>query len=259
MNAAASNSGAADDLPAGHGDRPVLLAAIVVAAGRGSRFGSDDNKVLLPLGDAPVWRHSVDTLGSLPGLHPLVVVVREEQRPRFLQAAGGNELVFVIGGRERIDSVRAGMEVIERLDAAAGIAAQDRLVVIHDAARPLVTAEDCRRVIEAARSSGAAILATPIRGTVKRLVQGRPLSTIDRAPLWEALTPQVFRLDLLLAAHRRWRGRPVTDDAELVERSGRDVTLVPGPAENLKITQAEDLPLALAILARRQASTTADP
>jgi len=127
---------------------------------------------------------------------------------------------------------------------------------VHDAARPLVSATEVRNVVDAAAQTGAAVLATPISGTLKRRGEQGNTTTIDRNELWEALTPQVFRFEIIDAAYRRWRGRPVTDDAEMVERSGFPVTLVPGSAENLKITRAEDLTLAHAILSRRNLTTS---
>ena len=143
--------------------------------------------------------------------------------------------------------------VVERLDRQRGILPERRWVAIHDAARPLVPAGDLADVLGEAFRSGAAILAAPLRGTIKLgSDQGKVARTVDRSRMWEALTPQVFRLELWKSAHRRWRGRPVTDDAELVERSGFEVSLVPGSAENLKITHPEDLVLAEAILARRR-------
>lgn len=227
--------------------------AIVVAAGRGRRFGGGDNKVLTPLGAQPIWRWSVEALRRCEAIDRIVLVIRPEDREAFSAAAEALEVRLVHGGQERFDSVRAGLEEVARGAAAAGHDPASRWVAVHDAARPLVPPDDLAAVIQAAVTCGAAILATPVRGTLKRKRRDSDtlMQTVDRSDLWEALTPQVFRLDHLQAAYQRWRGRPVTDDAEMVERSGFPVTLVPGSAENLKITQAEDLLLAEAILARR--------
>jgi 2-C-methyl-D-erythritol 4-phosphate cytidylyltransferase len=230
-----------------------VVAAIVVAAGRGHRFGAGDNKVLVRLDGRPIWVHSVETLASTPGVDTVVLVVHPDDREGMRAEAERLGVRLVDGGRERVDSVLAGVDEVERLDRPRGILPERRWVAIHDAARPLVPAGDLANVLGEAFRSGAAILAAPLRGTIKLgSDQGKVSRTVDRSRMWEALTPQVFRLELWKSAHRRWRGRPVTDDAELVERSGFEVSLVPGSAENLKITHPEDLVLAEAILARRR-------
>ena len=151
-------------------------------------------------------------------------------------------VAVVVGGAERFDSVRAGIDRLAEIDDAAP------WIAVHDAARPLVSAADIDAVILAAAKHRAAILATPVRGTLKRgRDDGQAIATVDRSDLWEALTPQVFATPVLRQAYDRYRGRPVTDDAELVERSGTPVCLVAGSAENLKITRAEDLEIAEAI------------
>jgi 2-C-methyl-D-erythritol 4-phosphate cytidylyltransferase len=233
------------------------IAAIVVAAGRGRRFGGGENKVLLQLGDRPIWRHAVEALRGCASIGEIVLVIRRDDRAAVAEAAEELDVRLVDGGQERYDSVLAGLTELRKLAQAApnqsdASANLPQWVAVHDAARPLVPPADIDSVIAAAAQFGAAILATPIRGTIKRQAHDRTIQTVDRRELWEALTPQVFRFDVLEAAYARWRGRPVTDDAEMVERSGFPVTLVPGSAENLKITQAEDLTIAQAILSRRR-------
>jgi len=254
MNPLSSGPAAAQCEPFSDTDQggPSPIAAVVVAAGQGRRFGGgDNNKVLYPLAAKPIWQHAVESLRTCARITEIVLVIRPDDFDAVAGIAQELHLRVVAGGSQRYDSVRAGLEEISRIDLAAGRSAKNRWVAIHDAARPLVTAGDVHSVIEAALTTGAAILATPIRGTVKRRNREGVLTTVDRADLWEALTPQVFRFDVIDAAYRRWRGRPVTDDAEMVERSGFPVTLVPGSAENLKITQSEDLAIAQAILSRR--------
>jgi len=233
-----------------HGVHPV--SGIVVAAGKGRRFGGGDNKVLYPLDGRPIWVHAVDALRASGQVGEIIVVIRPEDRDAFSELAGERQVRLVDGGQERYDSVRSGLEAIRGIDDSSGVAAEKRWVAVHDAARPLVPVGDIARVIDKAVSTGAAILATPIRGTIKRRDLAGHTTTVARDELWEALTPQVFRFDIISAAYARWRGRPVTDDAEMVERSGFPVALVPGSAENLKITHAEDLAIAQAILSRRR-------
>ena len=156
------------------------------------------------------------------------------------------------GGDERADSVLAGLAV-------AGDAAW---IAIHDAARPLLSDDDIGRVFAAADHTGAALLAARVRGTIKRQqppsmavekAAAQVRATVDRSELWEALTPQVFRTELLREAYQKWRGFPVTDDAQLVERMGHAVSLVEGSPINLKITVSDDLSIAKALFAARTA------
>jgi len=226
--------------------RRSVADAIVVAAGRGRRFGGGDNKVLVPLDGKPIWQHAVEALQASGRIGSIVLVIRPEDRGSIAGIAAALNIHLTDGGNERYDSVRAGLVALQALSLP-----EKRLIAVHDAARPLVSATEIGDVVDTADRTGAAVLATPIRGTLKRRSDQGQTTTIDRNELWEALTPQVFRFEIIDAAYRRWRGRPVTDDAEMVERSGFAVTLVPGSAENLKITRAEDLTLAHAILSRR--------
>lgn len=220
------------------------VAAIVVAAGRGTRFGSAENKVLLPLAGRPIWIRAVEALQSSSFIASIVLVVRACDRVELEPIANSLGVSVVEGGQERYDSVRSGLDWLARTNDTSP------LVAVHDAARPLVSTTDIDAVVQAAFESGAAILATPVRGTIKRKTPGSTI-TVSRENLWEALTPQVFSATVLRAAYDWHRGRPATDDAELVERLGRHVSLVSGSAENIKITQSEDLQIAEAILSRR--------
>ncbi|HBJ37296.1 MAG TPA: 2-C-methyl-D-erythritol 4-phosphate cytidylyltransferase [Planctomycetaceae bacterium] len=237
--------------------RRCLADAIVVAAGRGRRFGGGENKVLFALHGKPIWQHAVEALQGSGRIGQIVMVIRPEDRGPVRELAHALNIHLTDGGNERYDSVQAGLAALQQLPLLANPSHRTRLVAVHDAARPLVSATEIGDVVDAAERTGAAVLATPIRGTLKRRDDLGNTTTINRNELWEALTPQVFRFDIIDSAYRRWRGRPVTDDAEMVERSGFPVTLVPGSAENLKITRAEDLTLAHAILSQRN-SFTAD-
>ena len=155
------------------------------------------------------------------------------------------DIQLVAGGAERTDSVKAGLDAIAEDDSV-------ECVAIHDAARPLISDGDLAAVFANAWQTGAAILASPVSGTIKRSrLEQSSCETVDRRELWVALTPQVFRVGLLKQAYEKHNGRPATDDAQLVERIGHDVALVRGSADNLKITFPEDLQIAEAILARQ--------
>ena len=218
------------------------------AAGSGRRFGSHRNKLFALLAGKPLWYHAAQRLRQCPLVGRIVMPIAKADRGYFQNESAALidelQIDLVSGGRERTDSVRKGL--IELLSDPS-IA----LVAVHDAARPLVSQADLQVVFAVASQSGAAILASPVSGTVKRAHGDGKCQTIDRRDLWIALTPQVFRPELLKLAYEKYRGRPATDDAELVERIGHPVSIVQGSAENLKITHPEDLHLAAAILTRQ--------
>ena len=223
--------------------------ALVLAAGRGERLGHPLPKGLVPVDGRPLLLHALEALGAVEEVDLLIPVVPADAFTRFeqaLAAAGpkGRLAAAVAGGRERQDSVRAGL---------AALPADAGLVAVHDAARPCVRPEAVRRVIEAARASGAAILATPVRDTIKRVAAGRVVETPPRAECWAAQTPQVFRVEILREALAKADadGTVGTDDAQLVEALGVAVRVVPGDADNLKITVPEDLATAERLLALR--------
>ena len=226
---------------------PGSIAAILPAAGSGQRFGAASNKLFAELAGKPLWFHAASRLANSEAVGRVVLVVSQVDQDVFRSSYAamveqlGVELV--LGGSERTDSVQAGLEHL------AGDATV-QWVAIHDAARPLIRASDMTAVFSAVQRTGAAILATPVPGTVKRgkLDHGGS-RTVDRRELWLALTPQVFRIGLLKQAYDKHNGRPATDDAQLVERMGHEVTLVQGSADNLKITYPEDLSVAEAIFA----------
>lgn len=226
------------------------IAVILPAAGSGRRFGRDENKLFARIGEKSIWEWSARALRGNPRVGRLVMPVSQVDRPRFESVFGealrelGVELAE--GGAERTDSVGSGLEVI-------GDDAAMRLVAIHDAARPLVPAEDLEAVFSRADQTGAAILALPATATVKQTFDsGESCHTLDRDTIWLAQTPQVFDLGVLREAYARHRGRPATDDADLVQRMGKSVAMVAGSAENIKITHPDDLAIAGAILERRK-------
>ena len=225
------------------------IAAIVPAAGSGQRFGSARNKLFATLAGKPIWYHSVCRLRAQSEVGRIVMAVSEADRvafeSEFAVLVDELSIELVGGGKERTDSVQAALNLLSGDESV-------KYVAIHDAARPLVTAADLTALFDVAKEKRAAILACPIPGTIKRsLADGIRSETVDRRDLWIALTPQVFDVGLLREAYQKHNGRPATDDAQLVERIGHDVALVPGSADNLKITYPEDLLLAEAILARQ--------
>jgi len=222
--------------------RPSSLrtGAIIVAAGSSRRMRGVD-KLLAPLGGRPVVAHSIAVFASHPAVDEVVVVTSAANQEAIgaLAAEMAPRARVILGGVRRRDSVRAGLEALTDCV----------YVIVHDAARPLVTPAMIDAALEGAREAGAALCAVPVADTVKRSEpSGRVSSTVTREGLWLAQTPQAFRRELLLRAHRTI-DIDATDDAALIELLGEPVKLVMGSSRNLKITQPEDLALARAILA----------
>lgn len=219
---------------------------IIVAGGRGRRFGGAVPKQFRMLGGEPLLAVTARRFAGIAHLTRLIVVAEESEFGKCseLLTPLGLPLAMAPAGRERQHSVASGLGVIESNCA---------LVVVHDAARPLVSREQIEGCIAAARDTGAAIVAVPVADTVKRVAGGRVSETVPRGDLWLAQTPQAFRTDLLLRAHREAARQGIvgTDDAALVERLGFPVAIVPGDASNRKITTPEDLAWAEALLATR--------
>jgi 2-C-methyl-D-erythritol 4-phosphate cytidylyltransferase len=238
-----------------------LAVALIVAAGLGERLGAGRPKALVELAGRPLVQWSVDVLSRVPAIERIVVAL-----PAGIDAPAGT--VGVEGGAVRSASVRRAL---------AGAGPSDP-VLVHDAARPLLTVELVRATLAAVEHGGVdgAIAAAPVADTVKRVTStfqvgagevgpdGRDIpprslpvvgETLDRAGLWAVQTPQVFRRGAL----ERALDVPddvlaqATDDAWLVERAGGRVVIVPAPAENLKVTTPLDFALAEMLLARREA------
>jgi len=220
--------------------------ALIVAAGRGSRFGGSLPKQYLGLGGTTVLRHAAAAFATHPRIAGVLVAIRPEDRKLFDQALSGLSLLPPVpGGAERQDSVRLGLEALA--------ARKPDRVLIHDGARPFPDAAVIDRVIEGLDHAPAAIPALPLGDTIKRVADGRVVETIDRAQLWRAQTPQGFHFGEILAAHRQMAGRMLTDDAAVAEAAGIAPLIVAGSEENLKVTTAEDLATAERLLAARQA------
>ncbi|TWT72991.1 2-C-methyl-D-erythritol 4-phosphate cytidylyltransferase [Allorhodopirellula solitaria] len=227
------------------------VAVILPAAGSGQRFGDQSNKLFAPLAGRPLWTHAAETLLRRDEVSCLWLAVspgdREQLEEQAAMLSRPDKIHFVNGGAERSDSVAAALDAV-----AQAAEASIQWVAVHDAARPLLRAEDVSSVLACAAHTRAAILATPVTGTLKRGARDQSAcQTLDRRGIWVAQTPQVFSLDLLRQAYASHRGRPATDDAELVERTGHPVALVAGAADNLKITYPEDLAVAEALLQSR--------
>ncbi|MDZ4781197.1 MAG: 2-C-methyl-D-erythritol 4-phosphate cytidylyltransferase [Planctomycetia bacterium] len=217
------------------------FAVILPAAGKSSRYHDKNyKKPFAPLADRAVWLHAAEKFLQRKDVKQVIVVISPDDREYFNFKFASNVAILgievVVGGQERSDSVQNALSRIEP---------DVEYVCIHDAARPCIVDEWITNVFEAAQKSGAAILAIPVAGTLKRVRAGQTIeATVPRDGLWEAQTPQVFRRDLLFKAYAERGSKPATDDAELVERLGHAVTVLTGSTLNLKITTREDLRLA---------------
>ncbi len=213
------------------------VGAVIVAAGRGERMG-DIDKMFALLGGKPVLAQTVSVFEASPLIDQIVIVLGEhniEKGKKLLADEGWSKVTDVCaGGKRRQDSVAAGLERLKDC----------RWVVIHDGARPLVTADLISAGLEAAKESGAAACAVPVRDTIKLAGDdGFVIGTPPRQKLWTVQTPQVFRSDIITDAYRQ-TAFEATDDASLVERAGGRVRLYRGSYGNIKITTPEDLALA---------------
>jgi len=220
----------------------VGAVALVVAAGRGERFGGALPKQYEVLAGRPLLRHSLAALAAHPGIAGVRAVINMDDLALYQAAAEGLGLLApVAGGASRQESARQGLESLAEL-------APER-VLIHDGARPLVPAPVVDRVLRALDGAPGAIAALPVTDTLKREENGLSAGTVPRAGLWQAQTPQGFRYAEILAAHREAAGAELTDDAAVAERSGLSVALVQGSPRNLKVTTPDDLARAEAYLA----------
>jgi len=211
--------------------------AIIVAAGRGERMGASRPKAFLGLGGQPLLLKSALVFEAAPSVGGIVAVVPPEEIASAREVLAGLRKLraVVAGGRRRQDSVLEGLK--QAPEGFAGV------VLVHDAARPLVDVPLVESVVRAAAEKGAALPVLELVDTVKRVRDGRVLETLDRGELGAAQTPQGFRFPLLVQAYEAaFRDRiTLTDEAMAVERLGQEVAAVPGSARNRKITTPEDL------------------
>ena len=233
---------------------PLRTVALIPAAGLGLRMGGAIRKQFRSVAGLPLLVHSLRVFQSSPIIDAVILAVPEADlrycRTDIVERYGFTKVMHIVaGGKERQESVRHALASVDEAV---------RLVVIHDAVRPCLTEAMVRQVVEAAAADGAAIVALPMRDTVKQVADDHLIQrTIDRTPIWLAQTPQAFRRDWLEEAHRKAQaeGLAATDDAFLLEWMGHSVRVVEGSGENIKVTRPEDLVIAEAILASRAGRT----
>src|SRR5579863_8975072 len=221
---------------------------VVPAAGRGARFGGDVPKQYLPLAGKPLLLHTLERLAAHPRIAGLVVVLaRHDPHWSGQTQIAGKPVLVADGGEQRADSVLSGLHALQ------AEVHDDHFVLVHDAARPGVRADDISLLLELGIPAGGALLATPLRDTLKRAdAHNRSAATEPRAARWRALTPQLFRYGELVAALESARadGVAVTDEAMAMERAGHRPLLVEGAESNIKVTTPADFALAELLIAR---------
>jgi len=231
----------------------MAVFALIPAAGMGKRMGASINKQYLLLDGIPILARTLETFERSPLVAGIFVVIPADEIPfcreQVVERHGFAKVrEIVAGGAERQQSVLNGLRAME------GTAGEDDVVLIHDGVRPFVTEEILGRATTAARENDGALVAVPVKDTVKVVENGVIIATPPRESLWLAQTPQAFRYGVIRAAHEvadteRFLG---TDDAMLVERLGRQVRIVPGDYRNVKITTPEDMILAEAFLKEKK-------
>ena len=225
-------------------------AVIIAAAGKSERFGGNEKKTFAKIDGRPVFLRSIELFSNRDDVVQTILVVgpedMDEMKSRYGANLGFMGVKLVEGGQRRCDSVAA---------AVAQVGEEAEYIAVHDAARPCASPALIDAVFAEAVKSGAAIPALALTGTIKRVSDAHVVEeTVPRAGLFEAQTPQVFKAALLREAYGQLAdGDDITDDAELLQRGGQAVTVVPGEATNLKITTKPDLALANAILKARPA------
>jgi 2-C-methyl-D-erythritol 4-phosphate cytidylyltransferase len=221
-----------------------MNTAIIVAAGSGTRFGSDIPKQFVEIAGKPLLMHTLDKFEACHEIDEIVLVLAADQIPTFeisgFRSESAKLRAIVAGGSSRAESVKNGL---------AAISEDCSVVAIHDGARPLVSVDEITRTIEKAAQTGAACLVAEVNDTIKHVEGGEIVRTVDRTKLRRALTPQAFRVDILRRAFDEFGAdESATDECYLVEKLGVPVACVEGSSRNIKVTRPEDIVLAEALL-----------
>jgi 2-C-methyl-D-erythritol 4-phosphate cytidylyltransferase len=223
-----------------------MISAIIVAAGKGTRMGTNVDKLWLEVAARPVVAHAWRQFNDAPTVDEIILVVRDGMQPHFTALAEKFKFQkpfrLVVGGVERQDSVWNGLEALSP---------QTEIVAIQDAARPCTTTELIAATIQAARETGAAVAAQQVTDTIKETDDGKIISrTVDRSKLWSVQTPQTFRVEVIrrAVAAARAKNLVLTDDTAACELIGQPVRLVKSATPNPKVTVPADLPFIESLL-----------
>lgn len=221
---------------------------IIPAAGQGKRMKAGKNKLLLELEGRPILMHTLEVFEKDADCEGITLAVYQGDKETLEGLAERYRISkikkMVLGGKERQDSVYNALQSVQNAE----------IVLVHDGARPFIAESVINELVQKAALRGAAIAAAPVKDTIKRAADGIVEETIERSSLWQVQTPQAFRMEILMDAHKRavLEGFTGTDDASLVERLGEEVGIIESDYDNIKITTPEDLYFAEAILAKRR-------
>ncbi|MEW5758480.1 MAG: 2-C-methyl-D-erythritol 4-phosphate cytidylyltransferase [Candidatus Omnitrophota bacterium] len=221
------------------------LCAIIVAAGKGNRLKIKTSKALIVINKKPALFHLLETLESLDLIRHIILVARNKDQAairNLIKKSNFKKIKNIVcGGKERFDSVKAGLS---------HLCINCDLVMIHDGARPFIDKKTVTNCARTAANFGAAVVGVPAKATIKKIKNRKSKiieETLDREQIWEIQTPQIFKKDIILKAYSMPYDKSVTDDSVLVERMGIKVRVVKGLYSNIKITTPEDLIIAKAI------------
>lgn len=225
-----------------------MNTAIIVAAGSGTRFGSQTPKQFLEIVGKPLIFHTLDKFEDCSSIDEIILVLSENETENFQKLAQNYQITklkkIVAGGKTRAESVFNGLQSVGK---------DCQIVAVHDGARPLVSTEEISQTIDKARETGAACLVAKVTDTIKEIVDDKIIGTIDRTKLRRALTPQTFRLEILKKAFANADlTESATDECFLVEKLAFEIAIVEGSAKNIKITTREDFILAESLLKQTQ-------
>jgi 2-C-methyl-D-erythritol 4-phosphate cytidylyltransferase len=226
-----------------------MIAAIVAAAGLGVRMGNSTPKPYLLLAGKPILAHTLGVFEKIKEIQEVTLVVHPDEldycQEKVISPYGFKKVLRLVpGGKERQDSVYNALKALKNED-------ELEIVLVHDGVRPFFTGEQVRRLIQAARSHGGAVLGLPAQDTLKTVTaEGEVRQTLERRDIWQIQTPQAFQAPLLRRAFVEAYSRDFygTDEASLVEQLNQPVMVIPGSPLNLKLTTPDDLDLAEAIL-----------
>lgn len=221
---------------------------IIPAAGQGKRMGAGKNKLLLELNGMPVLIHTLKVFEDDENCDGIILAIHPQDEDAFHALLKKYRIKkvknLVPGGKERQDSIYNALKTVE----------SEGIILVHDAARPLIQKNRIRRLTETAEKTGAAIIGVPAKDTMKKVRDNAVVETVERSSLWAVQTPQAFRISILLSAYKKAEEDHFigTDDSSLVERISYPVSMVEGDYENIKLTTPEDLFFAEAILKNRE-------
>lgn len=228
----------------------MAVSAIIPAAGAGSRYSRSKNKLLEEICGIPVIAKTLMSVSSVEQINEIIVCTSRELKAEIEKIVEQYQVPkikkIIPGGKTRQESVYNGLQELESYELL-------NFVVIHDGARPLVSAEIIKETIKKVREKGAVIAAVPAKDTIKKIdpVSCEVIETIDRQGLWNVQTPQVFKYNDILGVHEGFKGENLTDDSALMEKAGYKVWVCMGSYENIKITTQEDIAIAQSIVEKQ--------